>query len=335
MKKILLILVLLEAALIIYLLQARNLPKKIQNPVAAEQQLLKYTFANLKKYKPVTSGIGIENEIRKGTGFISYLYFFRSNGKRISGLLNIPSQPGKYPIMLLIRGFVDPSVYETGMGSQRVGEYFASKGFITVSPDFLGYGQSDKPSNDAFEDRFQTYITIIDLLSSLPNLNVGLEKKELTGFQADVNKIGIWAHSNGGQIMLSVAEITGINYPLVLWAPVTKPFPYSILYYTDEFDDRGKALRKVLAKFEQSYDVEQYSLTNYYDWIKAPIQVHQGISDEEVPVVWSDELENNMKDKKKEIEYYRYAGEDHNFQNGSWSLAVERSLEFIKNNLPK
>ena len=61
--------------------------------------------------------------------------------------------------------------------------------------------------------------------------------------------------------MLSVAEVLGhrAGQPdshgagvkgVILWAPVSKPFPYNILYYTDEAEDRGKWLRGEIAKFE-------------------------------------------------------------------------------------
>jgi len=108
----------------------------------------------------------------------------------------------------------------------------------------------------------------------------------------------------------------------VLWAPVSKPFPYSILYYTDEAEDRGKALRKKLADFEKDYDVELYSLTNYLDRIKAPIQIHQGTLDEAVPRRWTDELV-----KRIEVDYRVYPGADHNLV-GGWSQAVQRSIDF-------
>jgi alpha-beta hydrolase superfamily lysophospholipase len=107
-------------------------------------------------------------------------------------------------------------MYETGIGTQRVGEYFASHGFVTIAPDFLGYGQSDKPVKDSFEDRFLTYTTVIDLLSSLKSLNTALTNKGIKDVTCDDKKISIWAHSNGGQIALTVAEVTGFTYPLVL-----------------------------------------------------------------------------------------------------------------------
>src|SRR5690606_5347887 len=86
----------------------------------------------------------------------------------------------------------------------------------------------------------------------------------------------IWAHSNGGQIALTTLEATGKMIPTSLWAPVTKPFPYSVLYYTDESADRGKFIRTELAKFEAIYNADQFAITDYVDRIKAPIQLHQG-----------------------------------------------------------
>jgi len=336
MKKILVFLIIIEAVYIGFLLVKHPTVETKIAPTPVPKPLLKYTYENLRNYKPEGSDIQIDSVIRKGEGFTSYLFFFRTNdGKNVSGLLNVPSKQGNFPLMVLIRGFVDPAAYKTGIGSQSVGEYFARNGYITLSPDFLGYGQSDKAATDAFEDRFLTYTTVIDLLSSLKNINSAIADKGITNVRGDTSKVGMWAHSNGGQIALSVAEMTGFTYPLVVWAPVSKPFPYSILYYTDEFDDKGKALRKVLAEFEQNYDVETYSLSNYFDWIKAPIQLHQGMNDEEVPVSWSDELKKTLTEKGVNVEYVTYPGENHNFQNGSWQTAVGRSLNFINKNLQK
>ncbi|MBI2338702.1 alpha/beta fold hydrolase, partial [Candidatus Daviesbacteria bacterium] len=215
-------------------------------------------------------------------------------------------------------------------GTQRGGEVFAQNGFITLAPDFLGYGQSDNPSNNSMEERFQTYTAALALLSSLSNLNTGLEASYSGRIRADTEKIGLWGHSNGGYIALAVLEITGRNYPTVLWAPVSKPFPYSILYYTDEFDDHGKMLRKALWEFEKDYDAELYSPANYYSWIKAPIQLHQGTLDESIPIKWSDELVKTLEKLQKDIAYFVYPGADHNLLPNGWSLAVERSMAFYK-----
>ncbi len=307
-----------------------------------EKPLDKYTFEALKKKNFQDSDITIGKVLKparnasasvaggEGDAFTSYLFYFRTEGKRASGLMNLPTKEGTYPVIVMFRGFVDKKMFTTGEGTRNSAEALANAGFITLAPDFLGYGESDKESDRPFEDRFQTYTTAITLLNSVKNLNDGLATIAGSNIQADAGKIGIWGHSNGGHISLSVLEITGKNYPTVIWAPVSKPFPYSILYFTDDFGDRGKALRKVLAGFEKDYDAEKYSTDNYYDWINAPIQLHQGVDDESVPSKWSDNLNSQLKKLNKDITYYTYPGENHNFQNGNWPFAIQRSISFFR-----
>ena len=124
-------------------------------------------------------------------------------------------------------------------------------------------------------------------------------------------------------------QITGKNYPTVLWAPVSKPFPYSILYFTDEFADHGKALRKVVADFENDYDIELYSPNNFYPWINASMEIHQGTADDAVPLKWSDNLVADLTKLGRDITYFTYPGADHNLLSG-WEEAVQRSLDFYK-----
>src|SRR3989338_3640176 len=293
--------------------------------------LIKYTYGALKTKKFKTAPIIFGDIVTEETDFISQKFYFDVDGQKASGLMYYPKNAGKYPAIIMFRGFVDPSIYEPGIGTQRAAAELAKNGYVTFSPDFLGYGESDMPSIDPIEERFQTYTTALALLSNLKNVNKDLNKAKIT-VQVDNEKIGIWAHSNGGQIALTVLEVTGKNYPTVLWAPVSKPFPYSILYYTDEFDDHGRALRRLVYEFEKDYDVEQYSLVNYLDWIKAPIQLHQGGADDAVPQEWSDEFVTALEENKIDVEYFTYPQADHNLM-PDWNTAVERSLTFFNKNL--
>jgi len=112
-----------------------------------------------------------------------------------------------------------------------------------------------------------------------------------------------------------------------LWAPVSKPFPYNILYYTDEASDSGKWLRRQVADFEKDYDVFNYSIDRYLDWINIPVQIHQGTADTEVPVTWSDELYQKMH-YVPDVTYYRYPGADHNMR-PFWDKVVARDVEWF------
>lgn len=294
---------------------------KVTSPITIvkEKPFEKYSFENLQKATFPKSDIVFGDISGEDKDIVSRIFFFTTDGKKVSGLAHFPQKDGTYPIIVLLRGYIDQKEYKTGDGTKKVGENFAKNGFITLAPDFLGYGQSASASASPIEERFQTYTTVLTLLASLDNIN-----------GADTSKIGIWGHSNGGQIALSVLAIIKKPYPTVLWAPVTKPFPYSVLYYTDEFNDRGKTLRRVIAEFEKDYDVEKFSFTNYLDWINAPIQLHQGENDDAVPKRWSDDFVKKMKSLKKDVDYFTYPNDDHNLSKGGWQEAVERGIDFYQ-----
>lgn len=297
------------------------------------RELDKYSYANLKKTKFSDSQITLGKILSEGNGYASRMFYFQVSGKKVSGLINIPTTSSTFPVIIMIRGYVDLEIYQTGIGTQHGREVLAQNGFITLAPDFLGYGESDMPFGSSLEERFLTYPTILTLIASIKNLNQVLEENNYQDIKADSEKIGIWGHSNGGQIALSILEISGGNYPTVLWAPVSKPFPYSILYYTDEFDDNGRALRKVVSDFENNYESDKYSLTNYINWIKTPIQLHQGGVDEAIPQKWSDNFVKELEKNEIDVEYFTYSGEDHNFSNGSWGTVMQRTVEFYKEKL--
>ncbi|MBX4206113.1 prolyl oligopeptidase family serine peptidase [Candidatus Microgenomates bacterium] len=240
--------------------------------------------------------------------------------KTTTGTITIPERTGKLPLVLMIRGYVDQEIYTPGIGTKHAAEVFNKNGYITIAPDFLGYAGSSPNAENVFESRFQTYTTILSILNSLDQIE-----------KWDGKNLFIWAHSNGGQIALTSLEITRKSIPTTLWTPVSKPFPYNVLYYTDEADDKGKLVRRELAKFEDIYDTDKYSIDNYYSNIVAPIQLHQGTVDDAVPVEWSRRLNKTLKALDKDINYFEYSGSDHNLQ-PAWNTVIQRDLEFFRKN---
>ncbi len=316
----------LAGAACTYLIFVRSASSTILSPIGKinEKPFEKYTILHLSSRKYSSSQIVLDAPTATTSAYTVYTFHFMSDGKKVTGVAHIPNSAtaqNKKPVIVQFRGYVDKDKYFPGEETEPSAKVYAANGFISLAPDFLGYGGSDKSSTDAFEDRFLTYTTALNLLASVGTLSM-----------ADVAHVGIWGHSNGGQIALTVSEIIGRPIPVVLWAPVSAPFPYSILYYSDEADDHGKLLRKELADFEQNYDADLYSLTNYLNRVGGPVQVHQGTADDAVPVIWSDQFVQTLKSEGVSVQYFVYPGADHNMS-GVWDTVVSRDVAFFQKNL--
>ncbi|MDD4106585.1 MAG: prolyl oligopeptidase family serine peptidase [Candidatus Shapirobacteria bacterium] len=265
-----------------------------------------------------------EEGILKENNFTSKAISFESNGKKISGMINLPADSPAVlagrPAIIMIRGFAESEGYFVGSGSWKVADELARNGFVTISLDFLGFGLSDDESKDILEARFEKPVGVLDLIESVKKLKY-----------VDPDRIGIWAHSNGGQIAVSVLEITGKNYPTVLWAPMTNPFPMSILETMDD-SEGGLIVKKRIEDFEKEYDSELYSIYNYYNWIEAPILIHQGTSDVWCQVKWQENFKKQLEKYNKEVYLDIREGSDHNLKE-SWNEVIKMDIEFYKNKM--
>ena len=284
------------------------------NPEGTAEKKLpyeKYSFDKLAERGGVASKIQV----------VGSKFYYTSEGRRISGEVNRPSGSDPVGIVVMARGYVEKETYKTGIGTHNAAKYYSEHGYITYAPDFSGYGESDAEDENALGARLVKPVEILDLIASVQ--------------ATSKMQIYLWGHSNGGQIMLSVAEILGLQGQalqvkgVTLWAPVSKPFPYNILYYTDDASDSGKWLRGQVAEFEHDYDVFNYSVDRYLDSISIPVQLHQGSADPSVPKTWSDTLVKTLKEKDKVVNYYVYFGADHNLKPG-WDTVVSRDVEWFE-----
>ncbi|MBT7766784.1 MAG: hypothetical protein HN730_06475 [Bdellovibrionales bacterium] len=307
--------------------------------------LLKYGIEDLQNYDFQPSSIVVKEIIGGTADYSSYLFSYQTLEKTMTGQLNVPStaQPEDgYPVVIMLRGWVPAETYTTGAGTKSAAAVFAENGYVTLAPDFFGFGGSDIESTDTWEARFQKPISVVELLKTInnnPRIKIDEENIKLSNESDDKH---IWAHSNGGQVALTALEISGESIKTTLWAPVTAPFPYSILFFSDEHDDEGSEMRKWLSLFEESYDVSDFTMTQHLNQLQGSIQIHQGTSDDAVPVAWNDEfvekieLENEKRSESTdsakldpiEINYFKYSGTNHNLQPG-WNTAIQRDLVFF------
>ncbi|MDD4937954.1 MAG: prolyl oligopeptidase family serine peptidase [Candidatus Shapirobacteria bacterium] len=321
---------------------SESLPSRLQRTeVKNIGYLAQYNFENLKMRENKASKIEnigkvlvveearqtvlkkyLEDGIKKENNFESRAISFESNGKKISGMMNVPdstkASSRRSPAIIMIRGFAEVEGYFIGSGSWKAADELARNGFVTISLDFLGFGLSDQESTDILEARFEKPVSVLDLIESVKGLDF-----------VDPEKIGIWAHSNGGQIAISILEITGGNYPTVLWAPMTNPFPKSVLETVDDESEGSLIVKQKIEDFEKEYDSKLYSIDNFYNWINSPILIHQGTADVWCEVKWQQNLQSKLKKLGKEINLDVRKGDDHNLKQ-SWDKVIKMDIEFFK-----
>lgn len=321
--------------------------------------LLQYSIENLESYPFSPSEVVLEELIAKEDSYDTYLFSYITLGKKMTGQINIPdrltaSPTQKRPAIVLIRGYVPKEIYKTGIGTKNAANALANQGYITVAPDFFGYGDSDPEGDDTWKTRFEKPIVIIELIRSLETYGI-TQDIDQTG-KLRITDIGIWAHSNGGQIALTTLEALKKPIPTTLWAPVTAPFPYSVLYFGDELEDEGKSQRKWISMFEDEYDVFDFSLTKHLDKLTGPIQIHHGDADDAALIYWSSEFSDkiDIENKRREesisittestdeaqllveseelppidLTYFKYPETNHNMI-PSWDKVMQRDIQFF------
>jgi len=364
----------------------------------SSKPLQKYSILELAQKDIKPSEIRLLSIIEDTADFTSYEFSYKATGGTITGQINIPqnirenistqgqvvagdgtvADASSVSAIIMLRGYYPLESYTTGGGTRNGAAVFARAGFITIAPDFLGYGNSDAEFVDSWEARFARPLQVIELITTiekvgLPVPNTQSSRVEQTAQSkhavAVPTKIGLWGHSNGGYIALSVLQILGRDIPTTLWAPVTAPFPYSVLYYGLEQSDEGKSQRKWLALLEEKYDVFDFSISKHINRLTGTIQLHHGITDSIAPITWSDafrdsiDAENIRRSQVRtqaqdessasisgtlaenelvktagsaetplpdtNLQYFRYPTTDHNMQ-PSWNTVVQRDIEFFR-----
>ena len=153
----------------------------------------------------------------------------------------------------------------------------------------------------------------------------------------------MWGHSMGGNVTLRdlVVDPSDIK-AAVIWGGVVGS-------YDDLMNNWQRRVRYVPSARELALrnnnrqkitDTYGTPATNPDFWnaidptyflsdITAPVQLHTGGNDEEVPVDFSQKLYNKLTQLGKTVEYYNYPGGDHNISSPNFEVAMQRSIEFF------
>lgn len=252
--------------------------------------------------------IKIEESLAHNNSYTSYIFSYPSDNLKIYGMMNIPDGNGPFPVIVLNHGYFNPSSFNSGDGTRTMADILASNGYITVASDYRGHGQSEDTKQGSRGHRPEFAIDVLNLIASIKSID-----------KADTNRIGMWGHSMGGEVSLRTIEATDKVKAVVLWAPTSANASDNANFYGGRHN-----------KNTNNPALDGVSPINYLKYISAPISLHQGLVDVEVNPEWSKELNTALKKEGKQVEYFEYEGQDHNFKNLGWEEISKNTLAFYK-----
>jgi dipeptidyl aminopeptidase/acylaminoacyl peptidase len=149
-----------------------------------------------------------------------------------------------------------------------------------------------------------TTVDVLNLLTLVRNQagEDGLLKK------ADASRIGFWGHSMGGGIVQRILEVDDHIDAAMLYASVSADESMNF----DHFNDDGRGHKKI--RFPEKA-LELISPIYFLDRIHTPISIQHGEDDTVVPIEWSQDLYQRLKDLKIDTECTYYPNQPHTFQN--------------------
>ena len=294
---------------------------KIKKTEAAPAESLNpYFIESMKQREYPGSEIKIEETVGSFGKFTSYVVSYLSDGLKIFALMNVPknNKPAQgFPVVIVNHGFIEPSSYSTTASYKKISDFYANNGFLVLKPDYRGHAKSQGEAGSL--NRILYAVDVLNLISSVWGIQ-----------QANPEKIFMYGHSMGGDVTLRVLEVTEKVQAATLWAPVSAPYPENLLYFVRRH--RPEMVQQIQTAIETTFakeDLVRASPIENTKFLKTPLIIHHGTSDESVPYSWSIDLNKKLNEAKKTHTFYTYNGEDHNFTRGSWSTASSQDIQFF------
>lgn len=270
----------------------------------------------------------IDEKLTNGTNYQQYIASYQSDSLKIYGLLTVPlaqKPENGFPAIIFIHGYIPPKQYSTTGNYPTYQARLARSGFVTFKPDLRGHGNSE---GDAISGHFSEKY-VIDTLYAILYLK--------NHKNVDPSRIGYWGHSNGGEIGLRSIVISSDIKAAVFWAGVVGSFEDMLETYNDKIRFLRNATSTKLVRVNglPSKNPDFWNKLDPYTFlgdINAPIQLHHGTADDSVPIELSLRLKEELEKLNKTVEYFEYAGDDHNISNNV-GTAFQRTIDFYKDNL--
>ena len=292
-----------------------------------------FTIEELRRRSYDSGPLEIVEVLEQNAAFTRYAIVYPSDSLRVTAMLNVPKGSGapdeKFPVIILNHGYVDPGQFPTGSYVRAEADYLARSGYLTLSPDYRGHAGSEGDSEAAGpnvrgENTFRVAyaVDVLNLLHAVRGIP-----------QADPDRIGMWGHSMGGGITLKVLTVDRGERvdAAVLYGAMSGDEAANLRHINRMW--RSGIYEQVASVFgspdDRPDDYIRLSPLTYVGDIAAPVTIHHGSLDNQVPVAWSQDLAQRLQNAGKSVEYYEYPGAGHSLRGDDWSAFMQRIGTFF------
>jgi len=251
--------------------------------------------------------------------FTRSLIRYPSDGLMIGGFMNVPTGEGPFPVIIVNHGYMPPDRYQTLTYTTKYADALARAGYLVLHPNFRNHVGSDHGPNSFRVGYAIDVLNLIELAKKLP--------------EAQPDAIGLWGHSMGGGISLRVLTVTDQVRAAVVYSSMS----------ADEADNYRAIMRwsggaagrdgSLPAPPDDADLYARVSPINALAFITAPIAIHHGEQDDQVPFEWSIRLRAALEAAGKPVEFYAYPHQGHNFSGAGYDLLMERTIAFFDTHL--
>jgi len=257
--------------------------------------------------------------------YTRYHITYKSEDLTISGILNVPKGEGPFPVLVLNHGYIDRDVYTNGRGLRREQEYLARRGFAVLHTDYRCHAQSECRNENDVSLRLG-YIT--DAINAVEAVKQSGHPK------LDAGRIGMLGHSMGGGVTLGVLVAQpDLLDAAVLFAPVSSDIRDSIKRWTARRPEEMQRVIEAYGSLDENPGFwENLSPRTFFDRVQAPVTIHHGTADADVPLEWSEATAAALRSVSKDVTLDVYPGQPHEFTS-AWGLVMERTAAFFRAHL--
>ena len=252
---------------------------------------------------------------------------YRSEGLRISGILNIPAGKGPFPALVLNHGYIDPAEYVNGQGLAREQDYLARRGFLVLHTDYRNHaGSGSDPGND-LRLRLGYTVDVVNAVRALRR----------SSLPVDDDRVGLLGRSMGGGVTYNaLVARPGLVDAAVVYAPVSSLAAQNFeRWIRDDPDDDGLSAR-ILERYGSPERNPEFwrdvSPRPFFDRITEPVLIHHGTADSTCPPAWSRATLRAMRAADVRARLLAYPGEEHAFV-PQWEESMQRTTDFLRTHL--